>query len=334
MPITIQLPDAANPTKKKYRMYLSEAERIFQFTQAPVDFISNGIVSNDQFTSVLDGDPILRRFRNMTINAGHVVIPTIRCKGMYLLIEGDLTVNGTLTMSTRGAKAAGKFVGIDPDNELIYFNETDIFSTLNIFTIAKIGGAAATSINKVGTAGKNNAGAGGGCGVVEPAVGGSAGYGSNGTSFSGGAGGGGAPRNVAGNGQINGGSGGIGVSYLAGPDNYTAGGGAGNYGGAGGTGGGAGLPGTGGLMILIVKGNIIFGSNGKIISAGTKGGNGYTPGGGSGGGAIHIFHKGIISNPEKITAPGGLGGNPIAAGGYPGYTGLAGGAGSISINQM
>lgn len=334
MPIMIQLPDAAVPVERKYRRYFSNAERIFKFTETPVDFISNGIISNDQFTSLLDGDPVVKHFRNMTINEGHTIIPTLRCKGMYLLIEGDLIVNGTLSMTARGAKAAGKFVGIDHENEKIYFNETDIFSQ-DILTVGKVGGVCPNVSNSFGVAGANRACGSGGSGYVEVANGASGGIGGPGTSFSGGPGGGAAPRGVGGNGAINGGAGGAGLSPYVTGRYWPGGGGAGNPGGAGGgQGGGPGQNGTGGLLILIVKGSIIFGPTGQIVSAGSKGGVGYESGGGSGGGAIHVFYKGAISNPEKIVAPGGAPGDRFAVAGYTAPYGYAGGNGSVSINKF
>jgi len=346
MPLSIQLPDAANPIKRKYRRYFSEAERIFQFTQEPVDFISNGIVSNDQFTSVLDGDPILRRFRNMTINAGHIVTPSQRCKGMYLLIEGDLTVNGILSMTARGANAPGKFVGIDPFTEIIYFNETDIFSTLDLFTIGKLGGLGV--LREQGSHGQNNAcGAGGAGGDGNSQSADVAHIGGYGTAFSGGPGSGGFVS--APDGQFagypcvqDGGQGGNG-RYYGGANPGYGGGGAGN---PGGTGYQAGTVGTGGLIILIVKGNIIFGTNGKIESKGSKGGNSKPGvynrayvgggGGGSGGGAIHLFHRKPFSDLTKFDISGGLGGVSLDnnSSSWSSVQGKNGGNGSLTINQI
>lgn len=334
MPLSITLPDAAIPTERKYRKYFSEAERIFKFNDVPTDFNSTGIISNDQFTSVLDSDPVIKHFRNMTINAGHTVTPTLRCKGMYLLIEGDLLVNGILSMTARGANAPGKFIGIDPENEKIYFNETDIFSQ-DILTVGKVGGVCPNISNSPGVSGVNNACGSGGSGYVETQNGASGGIGGPGTSFSGGPGGGAAPRGVGGNGQPNGGAGGFGLSPYVSGWYWPGGGGAGNPGGpGGGQGAGTGQNGTGGLLILIVKGNIIFGPGGQIVSAGSKGGLGYESGGGSGGGAIHVFHKGIVSNPEKVTAPGGAPGDRFAVAGYTAPYGYPGGNGSITFNKF
>lgn len=334
MPLLLEHPDASIPTQRNLGRYIKNAERIFRFPDSEGDFISNGIISHDQFTSVLDGDPVIRRFRNMTINTGHTVTPTQRCKGMYLLIEGDLTVNGTLSMTARGAKSPGKFVGVDHLQELIYFDDIDKFSPLNIFTIGKIGGLGVIN-NTTGNHGVNNACASGGGGYIEPQNGATGGHSGSGTSFSGGSGGGSGPRGIVGNGVADGGAGGKGVSVYIDGYWWTGGGGAGNPGGAGGGNGGTvGSSGTGGLIILVVKGNIIFGANGRIISAGSKGGAGYESGAGSGGGAIHLFHKGTISNPEKVTAPGGVGGDRYGVSSYPGQFGKNGGNGSISINKF
>lgn len=334
MSFVIEHPNAAIPTQRKWGRYIESAERIFQFPDVEGDFVSNGIFSHDLFATSLDGDPVIRHFRNMTIGEGHTITPTVRCKGMYLMIDGDLIVEGTLSMTARGASAPGKFVGVDHLQEFIYFDDLDKFSDSGIFTIGKNGGDWVEN-NHVGNPGVNNACAGGGGGYIEPAKGATGGHGGPGTSFSGGPGGGSGPVGSIGNGAIDGGAGGNGRSTYIDGYWWTGGGGAGNPGGAGGGNGGlAGAAGTGGLLILIVKGNVIFGPTGQIISAGSKGGTGYESGAGSGGGAIHLFHKKNVSNPEKITAPGGLGGNRYGVSTYPGQQGKAGGVGSVTINPF
>lgn len=345
MPLNISHLNASLDMRERFRWEF-EAERIFRFTQDPIDFISDGIISNDQFTSVLDGDPILRRFNNMTINEGHTVTPTQRCKGMYLLIEGDLTVNGTLSMSARGANALGKFVGIDPYGESIYFHDTDLFSMYGLPTILKYGSMGGPSVQtytsgdgkynlKPGVSGESleNSLGGGGSGGSYSSHGGTchSGAGAQATSFSGGAGGGGTGCIDTGGsgyaGAANGGKGGDGRRIGTVGDMVRGmGGGAGNPGGArsvanGGT-ASAGVLGTGGLMILIVKGNIIFGPNGKIESKGSNGGNGATcGGGGSGGGAIYLFTKYSDIDLSKLDVSGGFGG---VSGNSPGGPGGAG----------
>jgi len=357
MPYLLELPDAGRNLIQKF--YDIPAEGIFTFSMPTEEFVSTGVTSNDEFPSVLDGDPVVRSFSKMTIQAGHIVRPTNRCKGMYLFVEGDLIIDGELTMTARGANAPGKFVGIDPRRG-VFINSEDIFTALGLAVIQPTGGAGAPkrSIGSgnensyggggyAGSPGINGACGGGGGGGCEHQNGGSStgGAGSEGTSFSGGAGGGGvaaAGRTVtAGSGQPNGGPGGNGRCDTIDSNNKrrAVGGGAGNPGGAGhrvapsNYSAYSGENGTGGLLILVVQGDIIFGPAGKITSNGSGGGKGHNAsGGGSGGGAIHIFHKGIITDPTKIQAQGGAGATSAVTTIYT--RGGNGGAGSIVITKI
>jgi len=251
----------------------------FVFPESLGDFVSTGNASNDRFSSIQDGDPVVRTYNNFTINTGHTVTTTNRCKGLYLNILGDLTVNGTLSMTARGASAIGKYVLIDKNYKKIYYS-VDLntkFNYADFILINKIGGAASTIQATNGNNGINGSCGGGGCGYVEfnSTL---MGLGGAGTSFSGGAGGGakiGRPANISGNGSSNGGPGGNGITDSG---TYPAGGGAGNPGGTTNI-GNPGETGTGGLLILFVQGNIIIGSNGSIQSNGSNGGISYGSGG-------------------------------------------------------
>lgn len=86
-------------------------------------------VGNVLFSSVDDSDIIVRQYQNLTINPGHVVTVSNRCKGLAIYVDGDCTINGTLTMTARGAAADPSIAGEDP-----------VFSTpLNNTSITKIG---------------------------------------------------------------------------------------------------------------------------------------------------------------------------------------------------
>jgi hypothetical protein len=321
---------------------MSGYEYLFDVPNSAGDFVSTGSAAHDQFTSILDGDPVVKTFDNFTVNAGHTVTTTNRCKGLYLHIRGNLTVNGTLSMTARGAKAAGRNVVIDKSSGLIYYyvdTPQDKWYTQlpeRYTTIGKIGGALSGARAK-GNPGIYGACAGGGAGYTEYQ---DSGLGGAGTSFSGGAGGGarmGRGTGYGENGSSQGGAGGKAVSLQG----YTAGGGAGNPGGLGSNGttvvtsyGGAGAAGTGGLLILFVHGTITIGTNGEISSHGSQGGYGYGGGGGSGAGAIHVFHKSTITNTTKIKALGGAGGVHRAEQGWSGADGLSGGNGTVNIVSL
>jgi len=323
------------------------AELSYAFPESEGDFISTGDIAHDRFVSELDGPPVVKTFDNMTINAGHTVTPTLRCKGMYLYVRGDLIVNGALSMNTRGAVGPGVYIGMDYRNRTVHYHPSDIFTEYGIPFIAPNGGAGtslpANNTRVNGNPGKNNAcGGGGSGGCHKNSATGNAGAGGNGTSFGGGAGGGGLSilgvTLSAQSGAANGGAGG----YGRGNDNSgwvkSGGGGAGNPGGAGhGNGGGygAGGSGTGGVIILFVDGRIIFGSSGIIRAQGSGGGYAQPSwswdkcygagGGGSGGGAIHVFCPNDVDQ-TKFTVSGG----PGYASNIPGGNG---GAGSLTFTK-
>lgn len=64
------------------------------------DFTTTGNVS---LTSVADGDMVTQYYRNLTVDTGHVLTVSNRCKGLCLIIYGDLTVSGEITMTGMGA---------------------------------------------------------------------------------------------------------------------------------------------------------------------------------------------------------------------------------------
>ena len=320
-------------------------ERMFTFPKESLgDFVSTGDISHDYFTSETDGDPVVLTYNNFIVNEGHLVIPTNRCKGLYLNILGDLTISGTLSMTARGASAEGRYVGIHKGSRMIYYATEDIYKDVSGFeVIAATGGLGlAGPRNSPGIDGACGSGGGNGSGT-------SGARGGNGTSFSGGAGAGGGcsyavgsssyVRNHGLDGSDNGGAGGAGWRYGGVNPAYGGGGGAGNPGGTCYQASRNGKDGTGGLMILFVSGNIVITDTGSIQSHGSDGGTGEVgaydrryssyAGSGSGGGAIHLFHKGSITGSELVTATGGS-----VTEGWLASNHSNGGTGTINIVQI
>ena len=281
------------------------------------NFVSTGDIEHDYFESVQDGNPVVRTYNNFTINEGHVVTPTNRCKGLYLNILGDLTVNGTLSMTARGCVGEGCNIGIDYSERVIYYASENIFPD-DFTVIGPVGGLGIVG-PRCSDAVNNACGSGGGAGEENSGV-----RGGNGTCFSGGSGAGGGCSYHSGRsyaryygyaGNDNGGAGGDGYYHGGNCAAYGGGGGAGNPGGTCRKQSSRnGQNGTGGLLILFCN-RLVLGENGKIESNGSNGGDGekgrtdvrYASrvGSGSGGGAIHIFYKQIIGNINNITANGG-----------------------------
>ena len=52
-----------------------------------------------------DGDMVVKQYTSAIIDAGDTVTTDQPCRGLFILVKGDLTVNGTLSMSARGAFA-------------------------------------------------------------------------------------------------------------------------------------------------------------------------------------------------------------------------------------
>jgi len=236
---------------------------------------------------------------NLTIDAGVTLTATTRKRGMAIYVTGDLILNGTISMTARGATAAGQ--------QVLLLNDGTEYQ---VAAVGGAGGARATCGSggeeswPAGTAGATGATGGGGSGRTRcpPSTSWGTGGGSAGTSYSGGSGGGGSGDNWGVQATINGGLGGAG-GYPNG------GGGAGNP--AGASYQGTAENGTGGLLAMYITGNLTFGTNGLVTVNGSAGA--YAPtgyhGGGSGGGSANVFYKGTATDylTTKITATGGTG---------------------------
>ena len=283
------------------------------------------------FASTQDGVPVVKNFSNLFISRSVVISPPNRCKGMLIFVDGDATISGSITMTSRGASATGadtSFSALNPPYLGDYWS-SQLFPSSSylsrVFAVGAAGGGGSTD----GTAGGlgRSGGGGGGSTTTGPYGTASGGSGGTGTSYSGGAGGGGggSPGGAGSNGSPIGGAGGNGGG------GGNSGGGAGNPNGSGGS---QIATGTGGLLILIVRGNLKIGPNGSITTNGSAGNNanisgGSGAGGGSGGGVLYVYYGGQLTNNGSVTSNGGSGGSPFG-GGASG----AGGAGTAIISKL
>ena len=303
------------------------------------------------------GDTIVKNYQDLTINSGILFSPLRACRGMVIYCTGNLTVNGTISMTGKGGGVGNKIaapIGVasstdsryDLVDATLYFNNLSSSASggrgipthwnwapsgsawFNNFKVrvplsgSVAGGAAGPgqSNGAVGTAGIfccGSGGGGGGSGYYGAQAGGAGG---RGTIFAGGGGGGGA-----------------GFAATGGTSAYEVGAPAASNGGGIGAGGNNAL-GTSALLILIVRGNITI--NGTISSNGSNGGPGTDPvspgpswsgggGGGSGGGRIMIIYGGTYTNAGSIVANGGSGGSFQGS-----YVGGTGGAGSTTVKKV
>ena len=232
-----------------------------------------------------------------------------------------ITADGTTSMAA-GSVVQGcgsAFVSAESSNS----PTSAALQTGNIFVIPTTGGAGGLKTGASGGDGGFTTGASGASGGTLQSGGGGAGSGkllggsgTAGTCFSGGTSGGTAGASVsatlvaAGDGQPNGGSGGLSPAVsgsVTGAGNPTQGG-------------------TAGLLMLFVKGNINW-NGGSLQSAG------YSPGnsaGGGGGGVVLALYGGAINGTPVINVAGGSGYNS----GHGTWNGGNGGSGNYVLQQV
>jgi hypothetical protein len=329
--------------------------------------ISSSAQVSASLNNTLYGDTIVKNYQDLTINGGILFSPLRACRGMIIYCTGNLTINGTISMTGKGGGVGNKIaspIGIasstdsryDLVDATLYFNNLSSsaaggrgipthwnwapsgsawFSNFKIRVPLSGSVAGGVAGSGAGGAGIFSCGGGGAGGNSPYSPGWIGGNGGRGTIFSGGGGGSGG-----------GDGGGFPTSTTVFEVGATA------YGGAG---GGAGSPlgvytpswaptvagtaggdGVGGLLLLIVRGNITI--NGTVSNNGRNGGNGGLTnnavqcggGGGSGGGRTIIIYGGTYTNAGSVVVNGGSGGSGYGAGG----SGGSGGAGSTTVKKV
>lgn len=297
------------------------------------------VVPNTQLTSsvltgcaVNDANSQLIVGYNLSIAEGVTLTPPYRCKGLFIVSGAQFINNGVISMTARGASAAGVNIPLISDKF--------------VSAVGGSGGARTTgtssSYGRPGNSGLSPA-----SGVISCGGGGSGGAGTNtskqgagaggaGTSFSGGAGGGGTPPTYSGgDGSSTGGSGGTAGGVRYGSDGR---GGAGNPVGASSPKSARSVydsngEGTGGLLVIASP---TITSQGTIISSGSQGPgitgsisyNGAGAGGGASGGGCVCLIADTFNITGSVSAPGGAISNYPYAPSSTTPTGGAGGAGS------
>jgi hypothetical protein len=260
----------------------------------------NSFNSSEWFTDSVDTRPALIAIDgDLEITSDQTFIPSVRKLFTCIYINGDLTLNGTVSMSRRGSNHSGTGTSggyVAPGNVML---ATGTYSSISNPYIPSSGGAGGSSSGDSG--GSSYPGNVGGNGTSGGTGGGGAGYktsgpsftgaGTAGTSFTGGTGGGGGHGANGSAGTTNGGKGGN-----AGVGPYGSDGGAGNPGGNQNNGSPSNRDGTGGVLVIYVSGTI-FGSGLATVE-------GAVGSGGSGGGSLTIFYK-TDSSTITLNAAGG-----------------------------
>ncbi len=271
----------------------------------------NYITDKNLGTSKEDSRMLIVKYNgNLNIDTDRLITAQTRKKGMFIYVAGELTNNGNISMTARGAKAKGQDVYLLKHDNGIYEYVPAIGAeggpSANVHVLNYAGNSASKSQNgNNGENGNERATAGGGSGFASANLihGGDrtaiSGSGSYGTSYSGGTGGGSSINGYKWNGF------GYTELFYEGKSGESNGGSGGNgyYGGTGNPGGiQNGTTGTGGLLILYAN---KLNNSGKLQSNGV---NANEYGGASGGGSVNVFYN-QLENKGTIEANGGIGQN-------------------------
>jgi hypothetical protein len=298
----------ATPTDGGALTLNSQSIGTYEVTARKTNTTISSFAAADWFTSTKDTTSSWIVVNgNLTIDAGQVVLPSVRKLFTVLYVTGNLVCNGSISMTGRGANHSGTGDSGGATTAVAVRIGTGTFSAVANPEIPATGGAGATGTNVDnqvvnGTAGSAGGTGGGGAGGKFSGSGRSGG-GAAGTCFSGGGGGGGmlGSASNAGTADANGGKGGNALGSVSA-------GGSGNPGGTGtgGANGPDGNAGTGGTLIVIVGGTLS--GSGTIAANGVAGAraSGQVGGGGSGGGSVTVLY-GTDSSSITPTATGGAG---------------------------
>jgi hypothetical protein len=273
---------------------------IFESAQTVSSFSSNSF-----FTTTKDTVSALITVNgNLTINSGQTIIPPDRKLFTCIYVKGNLTLNGSISMTAMGATHSGTGSSGGATTTGAIKLITGSYSSVVDATVPASGGDGAVAVN-------GDSSATGRTGNAAPA---------------GGTGGGGSGGRWGGN--SNTGRGGFGTAFSggkggAGSQNTTVSD-VGLQGNDATTGASAGANTAGGTLIIFVTGTVT--GTGSLVSTGTAGTTSSVGGGGSGGGSIHLIcgtNSSSITTNVAAGAGGGFSANNASGG--------AGGAGSARI---
>ncbi len=108
---------------------------------------SSSVQVSSSFSSVTDGDPIIKNFSSLFISESLLISPTNRCDGMLIFVDGDCIISGSLSMTAKGASGVGidaSFFPLNPPNLGYYWNDV-VFPSSSYRSLVSFTGSAGNS---------------------------------------------------------------------------------------------------------------------------------------------------------------------------------------------
>ena len=314
-----------------------------------INYSGNQTFGSGSITASGDKLALVRIEGDMTVSSGFTLQTSGTCNGLYIFVDGNVSVAGSISTYNKGRYESGGYSG----NVAINSSANEVAGSTEL----KITGSASSHTNGSSTANALTVG-GGGKGTAGSY---GSGNGNVGHYFSGGSGGGGGGGVAYYNHyQGGGGSGGTATAYAGtggsgGSSGYThwgyytqdvgGSGGTGNGGGSGSANnsrnpydsasGITGYTGTPSSMVIYATGNITIDSGGSLYTTGQVGRNGNTVGasgqggggGGSAGAVLVAVCGGTFTNNGTVSSAGGATGSGRGSGATAGSGGTITGGG-------
>ena len=96
---------STNATNQGGYMYGAVANYMGDSSDGALSTTANVTLTVPTTNGSYDGDMVVKQYSTLTINAGHTLTVNQPCRGLFIYVAGDCTIDGTLSMTGKGGNA-------------------------------------------------------------------------------------------------------------------------------------------------------------------------------------------------------------------------------------
>ena len=96
---------STNATRQSGYVYGAVANYMGDSSDGALSTTGNVTLTVPTTNGSYDGDMVVKQYSSLTINAGHTLTVNQPCRGLFIYVAGDCTIDGTLSMTGKGGKA-------------------------------------------------------------------------------------------------------------------------------------------------------------------------------------------------------------------------------------
>jgi len=97
--------DSANETKVSGYFYGAATNYSGDSSDGGLSTSANVTHTVQNTNGAYDGDMVVKQYSSLTINAGHTMTVNQPCRGLFIYVAGDCTIDGTISMTGKGGNA-------------------------------------------------------------------------------------------------------------------------------------------------------------------------------------------------------------------------------------